>query len=175
MEGWMLFLIGNEDFSLNGGVPSRNWLRYVVLNENSHTIFAYDSVGPNAKSKSIDLSRGRIALPTVISTRLGHAVVLKSETTSKTLCTILPIPISPNFFADEGLSRPVEQGKFEKVWNDLQITQSRSEKKGREHMIWGDPNTISNFAPIDQHNAFVHLYYTTDAVIHASFTSKLQQ
>jgi len=174
LEGWTLFLIGNEDFSLNRGVPNKNWLRYVVLNENSSTIFAYDSIGPNAKSKSIDLSRGRIAIPTVVSTRLGYAVLLKSETTNKTLCTILPIPISDKLFLDESLNRTVDQAQFEKSWTELQITLTRSEKKGREHMIWGDPLTINNFAPLEQHNAFLHLYYVIDAVIHSASSSNLK-
>jgi hypothetical protein len=145
-----------------------------VLNENSSTIFAYDSIGPNAKSKSIDLSRGRIAIPTVVSTRLGYAVLLKSETTNKTLCTILPIPISDKLFLDESLNRTVDQAQFEKSWTELQITLTRSEKKGREHMIWGDPLTINNFAPLEQHNAFLHLYYVIDAVIHSASSSNLK-
>ena len=80
LEGWVAFRIGEtSDLASNWRDAQRDWLRYIVFHENSNVLFAYDSVGASAASKSIDLSRGRVTEPLQVSRELGHAVVVKSK------------------------------------------------------------------------------------------------
>ena len=92
LEGWLAFFIGGpfdpaNRHWING---QRNCLRYLVIHGGSPLLMAYDSVDALAASKSIDLSRGRVIEPVLVSKQFGYAVVVKSENVSALVCDLPP-------------------------------------------------------------------------------------
>eukprot|EP00590_Aulacoseira_subarctica_P004093 CAMPEP_0172426022 /NCGR_PEP_ID=MMETSP1064-20121228/35391_1 /TAXON_ID=202472 /ORGANISM="Aulacoseira subarctica , Strain CCAP 1002/5" /LENGTH=806 /DNA_ID=CAMNT_0013169373 /DNA_START=36 /DNA_END=2453 /DNA_ORIENTATION=- len=116
LEGWVTFLVGGDVTSKHWKDGKRECLRYAVIQENSHILFAYDSVDAFAASKSIDLSRGRVVEPFLISKELGCAVLIKSKATGKILCSLLPLHLNDIFFTDVGCWKVVDQQLFLKLW-----------------------------------------------------------
>lgn len=86
-EGWVAFLVGGPFDPVNRHWRNgqRNTFRYVVIHGGSHSLFAYESVDALAASKSIDLSRGRVVEPVLVSKQFGYAVLVKSECVSALL------------------------------------------------------------------------------------------
>lgn len=84
LEGWVAFFIGGPFDPANRHWRNglRDCLRYLVIHGGSPLLFAYDSVDALAASKSIDLSRGRVIEPLLVSKQFGYAVVVKSKSVS---------------------------------------------------------------------------------------------